>query len=170
MSARVRVLALDAEPASAALLEGSLRRSFEVLVTRAEPEALAILEASGDIAVIIASDGESDFDAIQFLSTCAERFPHARRILISDSQRPELYRQAINLAQVQHLAMHPLDPSSLRPAVERLAGDFLEAQQERRLARMKRRQRSSSDRFWSSGKSSINSSPAIDCACPTHCP
>ncbi len=131
-SARVRVLAVLAEPAMAKRIGSLLDSEFEVLATKSTEEAVAALENNSDLAVVLVALGETQ--SIDLLHEVYHRFPHAGRILISSSESSSQLRDAINRAHVQHLAVPPLAQATLLPAVRRLAGDFLEASTLRRLA------------------------------------
>lgn len=139
MSTKVRVLAVDAEPAGSALLEGLLREEFEVLSAASEQEAHNLLNQNSDIAVIIASQGEGEVDALAFLATCSNTHPVVRRILIAGAiageNQADTLRKAINEARVHFVDSHPLNAKLLKPAINELAGDYLQAQSQRRLAR-----------------------------------
>lgn len=133
MSTKVRVLLVDAKPGGAALLNKLLRRSFEVLVASNAPEALANLKANTDISVVLVSHGDDQLDAIALLQTCSDLYPETRRVLLTESENPQLFRQAINEAQIEHIARRPIDSASLLPALEALVEGFRKQQEDRRL-------------------------------------
>ncbi len=142
--AKVRVLVVDAEPVGSALLEGLLRGEIEVLAAKSEMEAFDLIKQNSDIAVILAfvgvgSQEDDSLDSLALLTRCSTQHPSVRRVLITGSLGDEEYavtlRRAINEARVQFVGTHPIDQEVLGPAIKELAGDYLEARSEKRLAR-----------------------------------
>ncbi len=144
LTTTLRVLVVAPEPTGYALLEGFLRGEIEVLAAKSEKEAFDLIKQNSDICVILAfvgvsSQEEGELDALAMLTRCSNQHPAVRRILItgvlSDDEYALTLRRAINEARVQFVGSHPLDQGVIKPAIEELAGDYLEAIAQRRLAR-----------------------------------
>lgn len=140
----MRVLVVDAEPVGSALLEGLLRGQIEVLAAKSEMEAFDLIRQNTDIAVILAfvgvgSQEVSTLDSLALLTRCSTQHPAVRRVLItgvlSDEEYAFTLRRAINEARVQFVGTHPLEQEVIAPAIKELAGDYLEARSQKRLAR-----------------------------------
>jgi len=129
----VRVLIVADEPSRSAQLEECLHADFEVVTTKSPAEALEALKNNTEVAVALVSHTNSE--SIDLLRSIFHRFPSTGRILISDSEEPLDLRDAINQAHIQHLTTPPIQVDNLLPAVRRLAGDFIESQTLRRMAR-----------------------------------
>ncbi len=135
---------VDAEPTGFALLEGYLRGAIDVLAAKSEKEAFDLIKQNSDIAVILAFVGVSSqedgtLDAIALLTRCSNQHPTVRRVLITgvldDEEYALILRRAINEARVQYVGAHPIDKVVLKPAIEELAGDYLAAKSQTRMAR-----------------------------------
>ena len=120
------LLGVDDDPDILAALQRDLTRRFAVdyrIVTASTPEAvLAELDVDDQVAVAIAGQWLTDTTGPDFLSTCHQRYPSARRILLvtyGDYTGGTAAVRAISLGQVDEALNKPWgDPElELYPAV-----------------------------------------------------
>ncbi|NEO55607.1 MAG: response regulator [Okeania sp. SIO3B5] len=83
MSEKLKLMVVDDESNNLDLLYRTFRREFKVIKAESATVAMEILEAEGEMAIIISDQSMPDMTGIQFLIKTKESFPDTIRILLS---------------------------------------------------------------------------------------
>ncbi|AFY64922.1 response regulator [Geitlerinema sp. PCC 7407] len=113
-----KILVVDDEPDNLDLLYRTFRREFKVLRAENGPAALEILEAEGDVAVIISDQRMPLMSGTEFLSLTATRYPDIIRIILTGYTDVEDLVEAINAGKVFKYVTKPWDDEELRGVVQ----------------------------------------------------
>jgi CheY-like chemotaxis protein len=125
-----KMLVVDDEPDNLDLLYRTFRREFKVLRSESGTEALKVLAAEGEVAVIISDQRMPEMKGTEFLSKTVPQFPDTMRIILTGFTDVEDLVDAINSGQVYKYITKPWDPEELRTVVQR-AVETYEVQKKR---------------------------------------
>ncbi|MEM9904404.1 MAG: response regulator [Cyanobacteria bacterium P01_D01_bin.44] len=114
-----RMLVVDDEPDNLDLLYRTFRREYKVLRAASGVEALEVLAAEGEVAVIISDQRMPEMKGTEFLSKTVPTFPDTVRIILTGFTDVEDLVEAINAGQVYRYITKPWDPEELRNVVQR---------------------------------------------------
>lgn len=112
-----KLLVVDDEPDNLDLLYRSFYREFQVLRANSGFEALDILEAQQDIAVIISDQRMPGMSGTEFLSRTATQYPNIIRIILTGYTDVEDLVEAINEGRVFKYVTKPWDDEDLKTVV-----------------------------------------------------
>jgi PAS domain S-box-containing protein len=132
-----RVLLVDDEPEVLVALEDLLDDSFIVVKAETPEEALNLLEADPDIAVIITDQRMPTMSGAEFLSRVGDK-SKALRILVTGYSDLAAVIRSVNEGRIFGYATKPWDPDDLHTKVDKAAEHFRLSQQlahERQLLR-----------------------------------
>ena len=104
---RFRVLCVDDEPQVLEGLALQLRRRFEVLKATSGANALAMLQTSGEVAVIISDMRMPGMNGAAFLREACRIAPRASRILLTGQADLESAAAAVNEGQIFRFLSKP---------------------------------------------------------------
>lgn len=121
---KARMLVVDDEPDNLDLLYRTFRRDFNVLRAESGKEALELLEAHGEVAVIISDQRMPEMKGTEFLSKTVPQFPDTVRIILTGFTDVEDLVDAINAGQVYRYITKPWDPEELKHVVQRAAETY----------------------------------------------
>jgi CheY-like chemotaxis protein len=119
-----KMLVVDDEPDNLDLLYRTFRRDFHVLRAESGVNALSILSAEGEVAVIISDQRMPEMKGTEFLSKTVPQFPDTVRIILTGFTDVEDLVEAINSGQVYKYITKPWDPHELRAVVQRAAETY----------------------------------------------
>jgi CheY-like chemotaxis protein len=119
-----KMLVVDDEPDNLDLLYRTFRRDFSVLKAESGMQALEILEAEGEVAVIISDQRMPEMKGTEFLSRTVPEFPDTVRIILTGFTDVEDLVEAINAGQVYKYITKPWDPDELKIVVDRAAETY----------------------------------------------
>ncbi|PSN18938.1 two-component system response regulator [filamentous cyanobacterium CCP5] len=119
-----RMLVVDDEPDNLDLLYRTFRREFKVLRAESGQQALQLLEAEGEVAVIISDQRMPEMKGTEFLSKTLPEFPDTMRIILTGFTDVEDLVEAINAGQVYRYITKPWEPEELRSVVVRAAETY----------------------------------------------
>ncbi|MBE9102925.1 response regulator [Vacuolonema iberomarrocanum] len=125
-----KMLVVDDEPDNLDLLYRTFRREFKVLRSESGVEALNMLAAEGEVAVIISDQRMPEMKGTEFLSKTVPQFPDTMRIILTGFTDVEDLVDAINSGQVYKYITKPWDPEELKRVVQR-AVETYEVQKKR---------------------------------------
>lgn len=125
-----KMLVVDDEPDNLDLLYRTFRREFKVLRSESGVEALNMLAAEGEVAVIISDQRMPEMKGTEFLSKTVPKFPDTMRIILTGFTDVEDLVDAINSGQVYKYITKPWDPEELKRVVQR-AVETYEVQKKR---------------------------------------
>lgn len=114
-----KMLVVDDEPDNLDLLYRTFRREFKVLRSESGIEALNVLAAEGEVAVIISDQRMPEMKGTEFLSKTVPQFPDTMRIILTGFTDVEDLVDAINSGQVYKYITKPWDPNELKAVVQR---------------------------------------------------
>ena len=121
MSERAKVLFVDDEPNLLAGMQLNLRRDYDVLVAPSGDEALTILAATPDLAVLVCDMRMPRMNGAAVLARARESAPSVTRILLTGQADMTSAISAINDGQIFRFLTKPCDRdvliSALRAAV-----------------------------------------------------
>ena len=118
------MLVVDDEPDNLDLLYRTFRRNFNVFKAESGIRALEILEAEGEVAVIISDQRMPEMKGTEFLSKTVSSFPNTVRIILTGFTDIEDLVDAINSGQVYKYITKPWDPNELKTVVQRAAETY----------------------------------------------
>ena len=121
---KAKLLVVDDEPDNLDLLYRTFRREFQVLRANNGIEALDVLAAEGEVAVIISDQRMPEMKGTEFLSRTVPQFPNTVRIILTGFTDVEDLVDAINAGQVYRYITKPWDPSELQEVVVRAAENY----------------------------------------------
>jgi CheY-like chemotaxis protein len=123
-SKKLKILVVDDEPDNLDLLYRTFRRDFHVLKADSGINALEVLAAEGEVAVIISDQRMPEMKGTEFLSKTVPQFPDTVRIILTGFTDIEDLVEAINAGQVYKYITKPWDPSELKAVVQRAAETY----------------------------------------------
>jgi CheY-like chemotaxis protein len=121
---KAKMLVVDDEPDNLDLLYRTFRRDFSVLKAESGLQALEILKAEGEVAVIISDQRMPEMKGTEFLSRTVPQFPDTVRIILTGFTDVEDLVEAINSGQVYKYITKPWDPEELKVVVTRAAESY----------------------------------------------
>jgi CheY-like chemotaxis protein len=121
---KTKMLVVDDEPDNLDLLYRTFRRDFQVLKAESGMQALEILSAEGEVAVIISDQRMPEMKGTEFLSRTVPQFPDTMRIILTGFTDVEDLVEAINSGQVYKYITKPWDPNELKAVVQRAAETY----------------------------------------------
>ncbi len=113
-----KILVVDDEPDNLDLLYRTFFRDYKVLRAESGPEALEILEQSGEVAVIISDQRMPKMSGTEFLSLTADQYPDTIRIILTGYTDVEDLVEAINSGKVFKYVTKPWDSEELKALVK----------------------------------------------------
>ncbi|NEP15670.1 MAG: response regulator [Leptolyngbya sp. SIO4C1] len=119
-----KMLVVDDEPDNIDLLYRTFRRDYQVFRAASGSEALDILAAEGEVAVIISDQRMPEMKGTEFLSKTVPEFPDTVRIILTGFTDIEDLVEAINAGQVYRYITKPWDPEELKTVVTRAAASY----------------------------------------------
>ncbi|OLP16173.1 two-component system response regulator [Leptolyngbya sp. 'hensonii'] len=119
-----KMLVVDDEPDNLDLLYRTFRRDFNVLRAESGVMALEVLQAEGEVAVIISDQRMPEMKGTEFLSKTVPQFPDTMRIILTGFTDVEDLVDAINSGQVYKYITKPWDPNELKAVVQRAAETY----------------------------------------------
>jgi CheY-like chemotaxis protein len=123
-SKKPRMLVVDDEPDNLDLLYRTFRRDYHVLRAESGIEALKVLSAEGEVAVIISDQRMPEMKGTEFLSKTVPEFPDTVRIILTGFTDVEDLVEAINAGQVYRYITKPWDPEELKVVVQKAADSY----------------------------------------------
>jgi CheY-like chemotaxis protein len=121
---KLKLLVVDDEPDNLDLLYRTFRRDFNVLKADSGINALEVLAAEGEVAVIISDQRMPEMKGTEFLSKTVPQFPDTVRIILTGFTDIEDLVEAINAGQVYKYITKPWDPTELKAVVQRAAETY----------------------------------------------
>ncbi len=121
---KLKILVVDDEPDNLDLLYRTFRRDFHVLKADSGMNALQMLAAEGEVAVIISDQRMPEMKGTEFLSKTVPQFPDTVRIILTGFTDIEDLVEAINAGQVYKYITKPWDPGELKAVVQRAAETY----------------------------------------------
>lgn len=121
---KAKMLVVDDEPDNLDLLYRTFRRDFMVLKAESGMHALQVLEAEGEVAVIISDQRMPEMKGTEFLSRTVPQFPDTMRIILTGFTDVEDLVEAINSGQVYKYITKPWNPDELKAVVQRAAETY----------------------------------------------
>lgn len=121
---KLKILVVDDEQDNLDLLYRTFRRDFYVLKADSGINALEVLAASGEVAVIISDQRMPEMKGTEFLSKTVPQFPDTVRIILTGFTDIEDLVEAINAGQVYKYITKPWNPGELKALVQRAAETY----------------------------------------------
>ncbi|WP_448571235.1 SpoIIE family protein phosphatase [Trichothermofontia sp.] len=122
--AKLPLMVVDDEPDNLALLYRTFRREFEVFRADSAYMAMELLEASGEMAVIISDQRMPGMNGTEFLSRTVDRYPDTIRIVLTGYTDVEDLVEAINSGKVFKYITKPWDTNELKAMVHQAADTY----------------------------------------------
>jgi len=124
MEEKLKLLVVDDEPDNLDLLYRTFRRDFRVFKAKSGAEALDILDAQGEMAIIISDQRMPKMTGTEFLSRTVERFPDTIRMVLTGYTDVEDLVSAINSGKVFKYITKPWNPKKLKEVVVQAAETY----------------------------------------------
>ncbi|MEO1621612.1 MAG: SpoIIE family protein phosphatase, partial [Cyanobacteria bacterium J06632_3] len=117
MEERLKLLVVDDEPDNLDLLYRTFRRDYKVFKAKSGAEALELLDAQGEMAIIISDQRMPKMNGTEFLSRTVERFPDTIRMVLTGYTDVEDLVSAINSGKVFKYITKPWNPKKLKDVI-----------------------------------------------------
>jgi two-component system, NtrC family, response regulator HupR/HoxA len=127
------ILIVDDEPRVLDALEAILAADFRVLRAEGGEQALAVLRAEPDIAVIITDYKMPGMTGVELLRRSQDIAPEGLRIVLTAYTDVDSLMEAINTGRIYHFIAKPWDPKDLTVIVRRAAERYALLQENQRL-------------------------------------
>jgi len=120
MSEKLKLMVVDDEPNNLDLLYRTFRRQFKVFRAENASLAMEILEAEGEMAIIISDQSMPDMTGIQFLRKTKDSFPDTIRILLSGYAEEQINSEVdeIQQADIFKCVTKPCSPQELKDVLQ----------------------------------------------------
>ncbi len=120
MSEKLKLMVVDDEPNNLDLLYRTFRRQFKVFRAENASLAMEIMEAEGEMAIIISDQSMPDMTGIQFLIKTKDSFPDTVRILLSGYAEEQINSQVDEMQQADifKCVTKPCSPQELKDVVQ----------------------------------------------------
>ncbi|MGD1807923.1 response regulator [Dapis sp. BLCC M126] len=120
MSEKLKLMVVDDEPNNLDLLYRTFRRQFKVFRAENASLAMEILEAEGEMAVIISDQSMPDMTGIQLLRKTKDSFPDTVRILLSGYAEEQINSEVdeIQQADIFKCVTKPCSPQELKDVLQ----------------------------------------------------
>lgn len=161
MQEKLKVLVVDDEPDNLDLLHRTFRREFEVFKAASGAEALNILDAQGEMAVIISDQRMPKMNGTEFFSRTVESFPDTIRIVLTGYTDVEDLVSAINAGKVFKYITKPWKPQVLKATVTQAAQTYQMVKRRTRELSRALRQESLSNEIMTAVRSSLDYSSTL---------
>jgi serine phosphatase RsbU (regulator of sigma subunit)/CheY-like chemotaxis protein len=121
---KLKMLIVDDEPDNLDLLYRTFRLNFQVLRAESAPEALAILDQQGEVAIIISDQRMPEMLGTEFLSKTVDRYPDTIRIVLTAYTDVKDLVDAINAGKVFKYITKPWNQQQLQSLVQQAAETY----------------------------------------------
>ncbi|WP_008309658.1 SpoIIE family protein phosphatase [Leptolyngbya sp. PCC 6406] len=120
----LKLMVVDDEPDNLDLLYRTFRREFQVFKAENGFKALELLDAEGEMAIIISDQRMPRMNGTEFLSRTVDRFPDTIRIVLTGYTDVEDLVEAINSGKVFKYITKPWNPEQLKTVVVQAAETY----------------------------------------------
>ncbi|MGB7485613.1 MAG: SpoIIE family protein phosphatase [Phormidesmis sp.] len=124
MEEKLKLLVVDDESDNLDLLYRTFRRDYKVFAAKGGAEALEILDAQGEMAIIISDQRMPKMNGTELLSLTVERFPDTIRMVLTGYTDVEDLVSAINSGKVFKYITKPWNPQKLKEVVAQAAETY----------------------------------------------
>lgn len=124
------VLYLDAEPGNRAAFQDAFREDCTLLLAESLEEAMALL-ATQEVHVVISNQHVPGMKGSEALRQIKDRFPMARRMLITAHADLQALVDALNTAEVCHYIEKPWEVAAVRQAILKAWAHYKEERERR---------------------------------------
>ncbi|MGD1703851.1 SpoIIE family protein phosphatase [Dapis sp. BLCC M229] len=121
---KLKLMVVDDEPDNLDLLYRTFRRDFKVYKADSAFTAMDVLEAEGEMALIISDQRMPEMNGTEFLGKTLERFPDTVRILLTGYTDVEDLVEAINSGKVFKYITKPWNPEELKVVVKQASETY----------------------------------------------
>ena len=119
-----KVLLVDDEKRLLDGMRRCLSPKLNIVTATGGAEALELLQAQSDIAVIVADMKMPGMDGIELLKAVRDAYPSVRRLMLTGNSDQETAIAAINEGQVMRFLRKPCDNETLLRAIDHAIEDF----------------------------------------------
>lgn len=161
MEEKLKLLVVDDEPDNLDLLYRTFRREFRVFKAKSGAEALDILNAQGEMAIIISDQRMPQMNGTEFLSYTVERFPDTIRMVLTGYTDVEDLVSAINSGKVFKYITKPWNPAKLKEVVVQAAETYRVIKQRTRVLSRALAQESLSNDIMTAVRGSLDYSSTL---------
>ncbi|MEB3340803.1 SpoIIE family protein phosphatase [Okeania sp.] len=121
---KLKLMVVDDEPDNLDLLYRTFRRDFKVYKADSAFSAMDVLEAEGEMALIISDQRMPEMNGTEFLGKTLEKFPDTVRILLTGYTDVEDLVEAINSGKVFKYITKPWNPEELKVVVQQASETY----------------------------------------------
>ncbi len=161
MEEKLKLLVVDDEPDNLDLLYRTFRREFDVFKAKSGTEALDVLEAQGEMAIIISDQRMPKMNGTDFLSRTVEPFPDTIRMVLTGYTDVEDLVSAINSGKVFKYITKPWNPKKLKVVIEQAAETYTVIKQRTQALSRALAQESLSNSIMSAVRGSLDYSSTL---------
>lgn len=123
-TSKLRLMVVDDEADNLDLLYRTFRREYQVFRAESAIAALKVLEAEGEMGIIISDQRMPKMNGTELLSRVAEQFPDTIRVLLTGYTDVEDLVDAINSGKVFKYVTKPWQPEELRQVVQQASETY----------------------------------------------
>ena len=121
---KLKLMVVDDEPDNLDLLYRTFRKDFKVYKADSAFTAMDVLEAEGEMALIISDQRMPEMNGTEFLGQTLETFPDTVRILLTGYTDVEDLVEAINSGKVFKYITKPWNPEELKVVVQQASETY----------------------------------------------
>jgi len=130
---KTRLLFIDDEEVNRINFQQAFSDDYDVLLAASGKEALELLAANEDIALILSDQRMPEMSGAELLARAREILPNAERIILTAYSQPEDIIAAINQGEVYRYILKPWSDAELRIAIMQAIERFQLKQENRSL-------------------------------------
>ena len=114
-----KILVVDDEPDNLQLVKRTLRRHYDIVTANNADEAIATLQQTPDIEMVLSDHKMPGKSGVELLHHCFEHYPEIIRILITAYSEVPILVDAINTGKIHRYIKKPWTPEELELTVEK---------------------------------------------------
>lgn len=120
---KLKLMVVDDEQDNLDLIYRTFRRQFPIFLADSPATAMKIIDAEGEMAIIISDQSMPEMTGIEFLSKISDRFPNTIRILLTGYSEDALEddREILKAAQIFQCVTKPWEAENLKAIVQQAA-------------------------------------------------
>lgn len=124
-------MVVDDEQDNLDLIYRTFRRSFPVFRAESPATAMEIIEAEGEMAIILSDQSMPEMTGVEFFSKISNHFPNTIRILLTGYAEDALMDdpEMIEAAGIYKCVTKPWDPEELKAIIQEAAETYQASKQ-----------------------------------------
>lgn len=115
---KIKIVYVDDEENNLLSFKATFRKKYDVLTAISASEAVTLLEAHVDIAIIVTDQRMPNMTGVEFLHSIIEKYPLPMRILLTGYTDINALIEAVNLGKIHHYLSKPWNEEELDKCIQ----------------------------------------------------